>query len=57
MGVSHVGLANNIKEDLRLAGGVFVFWVLGLSPKQVVGFSCLFNSEVDQLISKAIVCL
>ena len=46
MGISHVGLANNIKEDLRLAGGVFVFWVLGLSPKQVVGFSCLFNSEL-----------
>ena len=26
-----------------------------MSPKQVVGFSCLFNSEVDQLISKVIV--
>ena len=27
-----------------------------VSPKQVVGFSCLFNSEVDQLINKVIVC-
>ena len=26
-----------------------------VSPKQVVGFSCPFNSEVDQLISKVIV--
>ena len=23
-----------------------------LSPKQVVGFKCLFNSEVDQLIGR-----
>ena len=26
-----------------------------VSPKQVVGFSCLFNFEVDQLISKVII--
>ena len=26
-----------------------------MSPKQVVGFSCLFNSEVDQLIRKSLV--
>ena len=27
-----------------------------VSPKQVVGVSCLFNSEVDQSISKVKVC-
>ena len=26
-----------------------------MSPKQVVGFTCVFNSEVDQLIRKLIV--
>ena len=26
-----------------------------VSPKQVVGFTCVFNSEIDQLIGKFIV--
>ena len=26
-----------------------------MSPKQVVGFTCVFNSEIDQLIRKSIV--
>ena len=37
--------------------GAVTCWIQqSVSPKQVVGFSCLFNSEVDQLISKVIVC-
>ena len=36
--------------------GAVTCWIQqSVSPKQVVGFSCLFNSEVDQLISKVIV--
>ena len=36
--------------------GAVTCWIQqSVSPKQVVGFSCLFNSEVDQLISKVII--
>ena len=28
-----------------------------MSPKQVVGFTCVFNSEVDQLIGKFIIAI
>ena len=36
--------------------GAVICWIQQpVSPKQVVGFSCLLNSEVDQLISKVIV--
>ena len=34
--------------------GAVTCWIQqSVSPTQVVGFSCLFNKEVDQLISKA----
>ena len=44
-----------IQQVTTRVGGVTCWIQQSVSPKQVVGFSCLFNSEVDQLISKAIV--
>ena len=44
-----------IQQVTTRVGGVTCWIQPSLSPKQVVGFSCLFNSEVDQLISKVIV--
>ena len=44
-----------IQQVTTRVGAVTCWIQQSVSPKQVVGFSCLFNSEVDQLISKAIV--
>ena len=45
-----------IQQVTTRVGAVTCWIQQSVSPKQVVGFSCLFNSEVDQLISKVIVC-
>ena len=42
-----------IQQVTTRVGAVTCWIQQPVSPKQVVGFSCLFNSEVDQLISKA----
>ena len=42
-----------IQQVTTRVGAVTCWIQQSVSPKQVVGFSCLFNSEVDQLISKA----
>ena len=44
-----------IQQVTTRVGAVTCWIQQSVSPKQVVGFSCLFNSEVDQLISKVIV--
>ena len=41
-----------IQQVTTRVGAVTCWIQQSVSPKQVVGFSCLFNSEVDQLISK-----
>ena len=46
-----------IQQVTTRVGAVTCWIQQSVSPKQVVGFSCLFNSEVDQLISKVIVLL
>ena len=46
-----------IQQVTTRVGAVTCWIQQSVSPKQVVGFSCLFNSEVDQLISKVIVML
>ena len=45
-----------IQQVTTRVGAVTCWIQQSLSPKQVVGFSCLFNSEVDQFINKVIVC-
>ena len=42
-----------IQQVTTRVGAVTCWIQQSVSPKQVVGFSCLFNKEVDQLISKA----
>ena len=44
-----------IQQVTTRVGAVTCWIQQSVSPKQVVGFSCLFNSEVDQLISKSLV--
>ena len=44
-----------IQQVTTRVGGVTCWIQQSVSPKQVVGFSCLFNFDVDQLISKVIV--
>ena len=44
-----------IQQVTTRVGAVTCWIQQSVSLKQVVGFSCLFNSEVDQLISKVIV--
>ena len=44
-----------IQQVTTRVGAVTCWIQQSVSPKQDVGFSCLFNSEVDQLISKVIV--
>ena len=44
-----------IQQVTTRVGAVTCWIQQSVSPKQVVGFSCLFNSEVDQLISKVVV--
>ena len=46
-----------IQQVTTRVGAVTCWIQQSVSPKQVVGFSCLFNSEVDQLINKVIVCI
>ena len=46
-----------IQQVTTRVGAVTCWIQQSVSPKQVVGFSCLLNSEVDQLISKVIVLL
>ena len=41
-----------IQQVTTRVGAVTCWIQQSVSPKQVVGFSCLFNSEVDQLINK-----
>ena len=43
-----------IQQVTTRVGAVTCWIQQSVSPKQVVGFSCLFNSEVDQFISKVI---
>ena len=43
-----------IQQVTTRVGAVTCWIQQSVSPKQVVGFSCLFNSEVDQLIRKVI---
>ena len=43
-------------QQIATRVGAVTCWIQqSVSPKQVAGFSCLFNSEVDQLISKVVI--
>ena len=44
-----------IQQVTTRVGAVTCWIQQSVSPKQVVGFSCLFNSEVDQLIRKSLI--
>ena len=44
-----------IQQVTTRVGAVTCWIQQSVSPKQVVGFSCVFNSEVDQLTSKVTV--
>ena len=44
-----------IQQVTTRVGAVTCWIQQSVSPKQVVGFTCVFNSEIDQLIWKFIV--
>ena len=44
-----------IQQVTTRVGAVTCWIQQSVSPKQVVGFTCVFNSEIDQLIRKFIV--
>ena len=44
-----------IQQVTTRVGAVTCWIQQPVSPKQVVGFSCVFNSEVDQLIRESLV--
>ena len=44
-----------IQRVITRVGAVTCWIQQSVSPKQVVGFTCVFNSEIDQLIRKALV--
>ena len=44
-----------IQQVTTRVGAVTCWIQQPVSPKQVVGFSCVFNSEVDQLIRKSLI--
>ena len=45
-----------IQQVTTRVGAVTCWIQQSVSPKQVVGFTCVFNSEIDQLIRKSSVC-
>ena len=50
-GKMHIGCW--IQQVTTRVGAVTCWIPQSVSPKQVVGFTCAFNSEIDQLIRKS----